>query len=984
MFEGQGKEEEDELNYDKDDKDDQEDTQGLPTQDEDSEEDDSAQEEPQNEKKKKDDGKPHHFLISSSSHSLWDEKRLNFTCYICGKVLNRRSHLSIHILTSHGLQLQNEEDGRRGGGRGDAEDEDYDPHRRPEKKGNHKCRFCGKVFNKGRLLKAHIYESHPKTSFIKRGQTCPICAQKFPDVKSLQIHLMNHQGRCHQGGDETLIKRSRNGYRCRFCTRAYACTEDVVSHELKTHPDLTPFTSRDKIKCQFCAKDFTRKHSLMRHIKDQLCSVLYPSTSSSSSSSSSSLSSTKDSSSSCSSSSASSNSGNSLLHELSDNDASFGKKATKSCHFCGRRFVRQEDVVFHELRHHPEVTSYTSEDACKCKYCGTVFSRARTLHDHIKTRRCAELDPEKCRFCGLHLGTRVKRHMEHELERHADETIYTSKDFDTCCNACGQVFDRQYLFERHNCSQRNNDNLRKSRKKRANVLSEKDLEDSIVEEDNTLQVQNTEETIPEPRFVDSNLEMITEEEHEWLQNNPVDDSPYGIFDANNVKIVSFNMAPLEPLTSVENFSVPESQILIYQMPETVTATPTIQTDTSETTVVTLETTEDVLNSVSIVEETTSSSSSSSTESNLPENTDDTNFKESDDINNSNLTEPITNSTHIASDHDKTLAHSIKYKNVHEGGEEEESNTNTANQASNLYEKRNEPKEINNGSNSNSDIPNSSQISKLKSSDTKCSSKNASRSNGDKIDFENHSDDAKDSENVKPSSRSSKKNNRKRLNENRNVSSEGKKKRKIIDKKSVNFVKELKKKSSDDDNSEEVKEEEITSSTKSNIDYIDSDNLNIECTVYDNNDNGEEKRNNKYVPILTFSDEEEDSSDDEFMRNLMDSYGDLDDYTREFLPYVQLTRLPPLFRGKSSAASNNNDDHEYKCKICKSHFRCFLCSNSHYYFSNESKLENHISNRHKMNLICHICCKSFPKSLHLYQHLDEHHSFFKCACTSETT
>ncbi|KAG5675674.1 hypothetical protein PVAND_005560 [Polypedilum vanderplanki] len=105
---------------------------------------------------------------------------------------------------------------------------------------NFKCNDCNKAFNSRTALGYHL-----KTHNSERRYVCDQCGKKFLTNGALKVHLRLHT-------DE-------RPYKCSHCSRSFRQFGDMKYHETSIHSN-----KKDHV-CEFCAKAFARKYSLIIH-----------------------------------------------------------------------------------------------------------------------------------------------------------------------------------------------------------------------------------------------------------------------------------------------------------------------------------------------------------------------------------------------------------------------------------------------------------------------------------------------------------------------------------------------------------------------------------------------------------------------------------------------------------------------------------------------------------------------------------------------
>ena len=101
------------------------------------------------------------------------------------------------------------------------------------------CKYCGKVYHRGRKLTDHINKEHPGEQTIF---ACPFCTQPFNQYSEYLQHLGGHK-------DRVIM--------CRLCNK-----------EFKTITRLRVHTKTHVNQCPFCSENFLTPQALQGHVKD--------------------------------------------------------------------------------------------------------------------------------------------------------------------------------------------------------------------------------------------------------------------------------------------------------------------------------------------------------------------------------------------------------------------------------------------------------------------------------------------------------------------------------------------------------------------------------------------------------------------------------------------------------------------------------------------------------------------------------------------
>ena len=106
-----------------------------------------------------------------------------------------------------------------------------------------KCDECGKVFQTGYCLKAHMKIHTGSNTFI-----CDICGRIFKTKTALKIHVVRHD------------KNAVGKYTCEFCGRKFFKSSNLLNH-IRRHKGIKLFA------CDVCGKSFVESCALVRHMR---------------------------------------------------------------------------------------------------------------------------------------------------------------------------------------------------------------------------------------------------------------------------------------------------------------------------------------------------------------------------------------------------------------------------------------------------------------------------------------------------------------------------------------------------------------------------------------------------------------------------------------------------------------------------------------------------------------------------------------------
>uniref|UniRef100_A0A182SYR4 C2H2-type domain-containing protein n=1 Tax=Anopheles maculatus TaxID=74869 RepID=A0A182SYR4_9DIPT len=127
-----------------------------------------------------------------------------------------------------------------------------------------KCPVCLKVFATSSIVKQHLKQVHTN----ERPNVCNLCGMTYKHLKSLRLHLRNHQKRacpeCGVGFDSVyaMLKHRKAHakenlpFKCEHCDRAFEDRSKLVSHEnLRGRP----------YQCELCCHSFNKQDYLTNH-----------------------------------------------------------------------------------------------------------------------------------------------------------------------------------------------------------------------------------------------------------------------------------------------------------------------------------------------------------------------------------------------------------------------------------------------------------------------------------------------------------------------------------------------------------------------------------------------------------------------------------------------------------------------------------------------------------------------------------------------
>ena len=179
-------------------------------------------------------------------------KMNQFTCNICKKATNHKSHHESHVRT-HGERVDHicSECGKAFKGKYGLDDH----MKRHKNMFDIECNFCEKKFVTKGILSGHIATSHGEPKY-----SCTICEKKYTNSTGLRDHMTKHTG--------------EKRYQCKFCKKQFRLFNYWKDHE-NMHQDIRNY----KCTLSLSPKDFVRLNGLDVHMKrhnnqrDHVCTV---------------------------------------------------------------------------------------------------------------------------------------------------------------------------------------------------------------------------------------------------------------------------------------------------------------------------------------------------------------------------------------------------------------------------------------------------------------------------------------------------------------------------------------------------------------------------------------------------------------------------------------------------------------------------------------------------------------------------------------
>ncbi|XP_069101337.1 uncharacterized protein [Argopecten irradians] len=194
-----------------------------------------------------------------------------FTCDTCDKTFDSRYKWRRHLRRSHFDKLENND-------------------KTKEPTQFYTCTTCSKVFRTNENLESHVKRVHEKPTtftcdicnkvFLRRdammnhreshlGQIfqCPLCEKSYSTSMTMKSHMRKKHGKTE---GKILTANASSDIICEFCQRAFCNKVSLKEHIRTKHSDNVQLFT-----CSMCPMKFTRKNSLMRHMKKS-CRMLNP------------------------------------------------------------------------------------------------------------------------------------------------------------------------------------------------------------------------------------------------------------------------------------------------------------------------------------------------------------------------------------------------------------------------------------------------------------------------------------------------------------------------------------------------------------------------------------------------------------------------------------------------------------------------------------------------------------------------------------
>ncbi len=276
----------------------------------------------------------------------------------------------------------------------------------------HKCKQCGKAFQKLRSLLTHemVHTREPKSNI------CKLCGAVFQYRSMLLSHQKKHkqeqQYKCDVCDHSFTQRGSLNRHRkkhdleekleCSDCHETFSDKLLLAVHR-KTHSSVGPY------KCYVCAATFMKGTFYVRHMRTHL-------------SSNSSVSGASQ---------VSGNRSNQMVRgepDVSDCDGD----GVYQCEVCPQSFSGEGQLQYHRASH-------IIENTLTCKVCSQVFASKKGLDDHHKREHSTQ-NSFACKKCDMEFESKTS------LRRHR---ACHAKEKKHVCDMCDRTFHDKHDLARH-------------------------------------------------------------------------------------------------------------------------------------------------------------------------------------------------------------------------------------------------------------------------------------------------------------------------------------------------------------------------------------------------------------------------------------------------------------------------------------------------------------------------------------------------------
>ena len=163
------------------------------------------------------------------------QKEKTLKCEICSKSYFNMTGLKYHNETKHGIMQE------------------------------HRCKLCNGLFSSSTELSEHKKIEHIE-SIIEKENRCSDCGKIFTFKRALVRHLKE----VHRYTAENLdyAPEGSDTLHCKECDATFLRVANLLRHKETVHGSGV---TRKIINCPSCGKEFSRKDSLTRHLKKNIC-----------------------------------------------------------------------------------------------------------------------------------------------------------------------------------------------------------------------------------------------------------------------------------------------------------------------------------------------------------------------------------------------------------------------------------------------------------------------------------------------------------------------------------------------------------------------------------------------------------------------------------------------------------------------------------------------------------------------------------------